>query len=67
MEFISHHKIEQRLISDGMRVVIVGEFCVGDCVGPGTRVVSAEDPKVHFNLLVDIFCFTVGLEMIGSR
>ena len=30
MGFISHHEIERRLVSDGMRAVIVGEFCVGD-------------------------------------
>ena len=28
--FISHHEIERRLIGDGVRAVIVGEFSVGD-------------------------------------
>ena len=28
--FVSHHEIERRLTGDGMGVVIVGEFCVGD-------------------------------------
>ena len=28
--FISHHEIERGLTGDGMRAVIVGEFCMGD-------------------------------------
>ena len=32
--FISHHEIERRLVRDGMGVVVVGEFCVGDRFGP---------------------------------
>ena len=32
--FISHHEIERGLIGDGVRTVIVGEFCVGDRFGP---------------------------------
>ena len=32
--FISHHEIEQGLVRDGMRAVIVGEFCVGDRFRP---------------------------------
>ena len=28
--FISHHEIERGLIGDGMRAVVVGEFCMGD-------------------------------------
>ena len=50
-----------------MGVVIVGKFSMGDFVCPGTGVGPAEDPKVHFDLLVDTFCFTVGLGVIGSR
>ena len=42
------------------------EFCVGDLVGPGTWVASTEDPKICFNFLVDMFCFAVGLRMIGG-
>ena len=30
MGFISHHEVERELIGDGVRAVIVGEFCVGD-------------------------------------
>ena len=32
--FISHHEIERGLIGDGVRAVIVGEFCVGNRFGP---------------------------------
>ena len=65
MRFISHHEVEWRLICDRMKVVVVGKFCVGDFVSPGTWVGPAEDLKVSFNLLVDMFCFTVGLGVIG--
>ena len=67
MWFISHHEIEWGLVCDGVRAVIVGEFCMGDLVSPGTRVGPAEDPKVGFNLLVDTFCFTIGLKVVGGR
>ena len=32
--FISHHEIERRLVGDGTRAMIVGEFCMGDQFGP---------------------------------
>ena len=32
--FVSHHEIERGLIRDGVRAVVVGEFCVGDQFGP---------------------------------
>ena len=44
----------------------MGEFCVRDFVSSGTRVGPAEDLKVCLNLLVDTFCFAVGLWMVGS-
>ena len=66
MGFISHHEIEWRLIRDGVRVVVMGEFGMRDFVCPGTRVGSAEDPKVHFNLLVDTFSFSIRLRVIGG-
>ena len=34
MGFVSHHEIERGLIGNGVRAVIVGEFCVGDRFGP---------------------------------
>ena len=38
-----------------------------DLIDPGTRVGSTEDPKICFNLLIDMFCFTIGLWVIGGR
>ena len=64
--FISHHEIEQRLVGNGMGVVIVSEFCVGDRFGPRCRIIAAEDMKVGFDFLVDSFRFAVGLQMIGG-
>ena len=64
--FISHHEIERRLVGDGMRAVIMSEFHVGDRFGPGCGVIAAEDAKVSFDFLVDSFCFTVGLWVIGG-
>ena len=66
MRFVSHHEIEWGLIRDGVWAVIVSEFGMGDFVSPGIRVGPTEDPKVCFNLLVDTFCFTVGLRVVGS-
>ena len=45
------------------------ELSVGDFVGPETRIASTEDPEVCFNLLIDTFCFTVGLKVVrgGER
>ena len=44
----------------------MGKLSMRDFVHPGTRVGPAEDLQVCFNLLVDIFPFTIGLRMIGS-
>ena len=66
MRFISHHEIERRLTGDRVEAVVVCEFSVGDLISPGTRVGLTEDSKVHFNLLVDTFCFTVGLRVVGG-
>ena len=54
------------MVGDGVGAVIVGEFGVRDFVCPGTRVGPAEDPKVRFNLLVNTFCFTVRLGVVGG-
>ena len=66
MRFISHHEIEQGLVHDRVRAVIVGEFCVGDLVGSGSWVRSAEDPQVSFNLLIDTFSFTIKLWVVDG-
>ena len=64
--FISHHEIEWRLVGDGMGVVIMSEFCVGDRFGPGCGIIAAKDAKVGFDFLVDSFRFAIGLRMIGG-
>ena len=64
MRFISHHEIEQRLVHDGMRAVIVGKLSMRDLICPRTRVGPIEDLKIGFNLLVDTFSFTIGLRVI---
>ena len=46
--------------------MIVDEFRMGDFISPGTLVGSAADLKVRFNLLVDTFCFTIRLRVVGS-
>ena len=48
-------------------MVVVGKFHMRDFVGPGIQVGSIEDPKVHLNLLVDMFCFTIRLRVIGGK
>ena len=59
MGFITHHEVEQRLVGDGVRAVIMSKFGVGDVVSPRSGIVFTEDPKVHFNLLVYSFGFSV--------
>ena len=46
--------------------MIVDKLCVRDFISPGTRIGPAEDPKICFNLLVDMFCFTIRLGVIGG-
>ena len=47
--------------------MIVGKFSVRDFICLRTRVASTEDPEVHFNILMNTFCFTVRLGVIDSR
>ena len=44
----------------------MGKLCVRDFVCPGTWVRSTEDLKVCFDLLVGMFCFAIGLRVVGS-
>ena len=66
MGFIAHHEVKRRLVCDGMRVVIVSEFGVGDVIGPGSRVISTEDSEVRFDFLVYLFGFSIRLGLIGG-
>ena len=54
------------MVGNGMRAVIVGELCVRNQFGPGCGVIAAENTEVGFNFLVDLFCFAVGLRMVGG-
>ena len=47
-------------------MVVVGKLCMGDLISLGTQVRSTEDLKVHFDFLVNMFCFTVGLRIVDS-
>ena len=47
MRFISHYEIEQRLIYDRVRAVVMGKLCMGDLIDLGIRVGPIEDLKVH--------------------
>ena len=62
--FISHHEIERGLVGNGVRVVIVYEFCEGNVLSPRCRVRAAEDSKICFDFLVDSFCFAVSLGVV---
>ena len=46
--------------------MIVGKFCMGDFICPGTRIWPAEDLKIGFHLLVNTFCFAIRLRVIHS-
>ena len=46
--------------------MIVGEFCEGNVLCPGSGIRATEDPKVSFYFLVDLFCFSVCLRVVGS-
>ena len=55
------------MVGDGVRAVIVGEFRVGDRLGPGCGVIAAEDAEIGLYLLIDSFRFTVRLWVVGGR
>ena len=50
-----------------MRAMVVSKFGVSYRIHPQGGVISTEDLKVCFNFLIDLFCFSIGLGMIGSR
>ena len=47
--------------------MIVGEFRVGDRLGPRCRVIATDDTEIGFYLLIDSFRFTVRLWVVGGR
>ena len=66
MGFITHHEVKWGLIGDGVRMVIVSKFGIGDIIGPGSGVVPTEDSKVDFNFLIYLFGFSIQLGMVDS-
>ena len=66
MGFISHHEIEQRLICDAVRVMIVCKFSMEDIISPRPWIVSTKDLKISFHLLVYSIGLSVRLRVIGG-
>jgi len=66
MGFIAHDEIEGGLASDGVRVVVVGEFGQRDLFGPRRQVCSTEDVEVGFDFLVNLFGFSVSLRVVSG-
>jgi len=48
-------------------VVIVGELCQGEECVPVVLSFSDEDPQILLQFLVDSFCLTIGLQVVGGR
>ena len=46
--------------------MVVDKLYMRDFIGLGTWIRSTEDLKVCLNLLVDMFCFTIGLRVVCS-
>jgi len=62
--FIPHHEVEWGLFRGGVHLLIVAELHEGVERFPHFGVVGAEDSKIDFELLVDPFCFSIGLRVI---
>ena len=43
------------------------KFCRSEESSPFTRVMSAEDPEIGFNLLIGLFGLSVSLGMVSRR
>jgi len=54
------------LAGDEVRLVVVGEFGVGDLFGPRGRVCATEDAEISFYFLIDMFGLSIGLGVIGG-
>ena len=61
MGFVPHHEVEQRLVGDEIRSVVMCEFGVRDRFGPRCRIIATEDSKISLHFLVYPFCFSVSL------
>ena len=44
----------------------MSKFGVGDLDCLETEIRAVEDLKIHFNFLIDMFCFAIGLRVVCS-
>ena len=47
-------------------MVVVGEFCQGEECEPVILAFSNEDPQVLLQFLIDSFCLSISLRVVGS-
>ena len=64
LQFIAKHEVKWGFAGGGVRVVVVDKFSHGDMVHPCFRVGTTEDAEIGLNLLVEPFCFSVGLRVV---
>ena len=64
--FISHHKVEWRILLNGVGSLIVGEFSSGKEAFQIFRVVGTEHVEVDLHFLVYPLCFSIGLRVVSS-
>ena len=62
--FVSEHEVKWGFAGGGVRMVIVDKLGHGDMVSPHFRVRATEDLEVGLDLLVEPFCFSIGLRMV---
>ena len=74
MPFEAHSRVlasieeeEGCLLCGRVDVVIVGELRQGEECVPVVLPFSDEDPQVLFQFLVDPFCLSIGLRVVGGR
>jgi len=73
MWFKAHPRVSASIKEEGcllcgqVDVVIVGELHHGEECVPVILSFSNKDPLVLFQFLVDSFCLTIGLQVIGGR
>ena len=42
------------------------EFSMGNGIGPSGRLIATENAKIRFYFLVDPFCFSIRLRVVGG-
>jgi hypothetical protein len=63
---ISHHEEEGGGISGVMFLVVMNEFHHRKMLDPFRRIGSAIDSEIGFKFLVQVFCLSICLGMIGG-